>query len=91
MTKAWRGLFVGVLLLAAGAGTSGCYMELGGPASESPDADVAAQQAALTDPGESEALRLQMAADRRAKTLSTLKNILKKSSDTQQTIIQNIR
>jgi hypothetical protein len=41
--------------------------------------------------GEMESLRLQMAMDRMAKMMSTLSNLLKKVSDTQQSIVQNIK
>ena len=36
-------------------------------------------------------LRLQMAMDRRSKLISTLSNVLKKASDTQQAITQNLK
>jgi len=41
--------------------------------------------------GETEALRLQMATDRLSKLMSTLSNLLKKISDTQQSIVQNLK
>jgi len=40
---------------------------------------------------ETEALRLQMATDRLSKLMSTLSNLLKKISDTQQSIVQNLK
>jgi len=41
--------------------------------------------------GEMESLRLQMAMDRYSKFMSTLSNIMKKMSDTSQSIIQNMK
>lgn len=41
--------------------------------------------------GEMESLRLQMMMDRRSKMMSTLSNVLKKISDTQDSIIQNLK
>lgn len=41
--------------------------------------------------GEMESLRLQMAMDRMSKMMSTLSNLLKKASETQQGIVQNIK
>jgi hypothetical protein len=41
--------------------------------------------------GEMESLRLQMAMDRHSRMMSTLSNLLKQSSDTAQSIIQNIK
>jgi hypothetical protein len=38
-----------------------------------------------------ESLRLQMAMDRMSKMMSTLSNLLKKISDTSQSITQNIK
>lgn len=40
---------------------------------------------------EQESLRLQMAMDRMSKMMSTLSNILKKVSDTDQSIVQNLK
>jgi hypothetical protein len=45
----------------------------------------------MSEMGEMESLRLQMAMDRMSKMMSTLSNLLKKASDTQQAIIQNIK
>ena len=45
----------------------------------------------MSEMGETESLRLQMAMDRLSKMMSTLSNILKKVSDTQQSIIQNLK
>ncbi|HEU4532920.1 MAG TPA: hypothetical protein VFS00_02335 [Polyangiaceae bacterium] len=45
----------------------------------------------LSEMGEMESLRLQMAMDRMSKMMSTLSNILKKISDTGSTIIQNMK
>ena len=45
----------------------------------------------MSEMGEMESLRLQMAMDRMSKMMSTLSNLLKKISDTSQTITQNIK
>lgn len=45
----------------------------------------------LSEMGEMESLRLQMAMDRVAKLMSTLSNLLKKASDTQSAIVQNLK
>jgi methyl-accepting chemotaxis protein len=44
-----------------------------------------------TEESEVEALRLQMAMDRRSKLLETLSNILKKMSDTESGIVSNLK
>ena len=45
----------------------------------------------MSEMGEMESLRLQMAMDRISKMMSTLSNLLKKISDTQNSIVQNIK
>jgi len=45
----------------------------------------------MSEMGESESLRLQMALDRLSKMMSTLSNILKKISDTADAIVQNLK
>ena len=45
----------------------------------------------LSEMGEMELLRLQMAMDRLAKMMETLSNMLKKMSDTQSAIVQNLK
>lgn len=45
----------------------------------------------LSEMGETESLRLQMAMDRLSKLMSTLSNVLKKSSDTASDITKNIK
>ena len=45
----------------------------------------------MSEMGEMESLRLQMAMDRLSKMMSTLSNILKKISDTSQAITQNLK
>jgi putative addiction module CopG family antidote len=45
----------------------------------------------MSEMGEMESLRLQMIMDRRSKFISTLSNIMKKISDTQESITQNIK
>ena len=45
----------------------------------------------MSEMGETESLRLQMAMDRMSKMLSTLSNLLKKMSDTADGIVQNLK
>jgi hypothetical protein len=45
----------------------------------------------MSEMGEMESLRLQMAMDRMSKMMSTLSNILKKMSDTAGAIVQNMK
>jgi hypothetical protein len=45
----------------------------------------------MSEMGETESLRLQMAMDRMSKMMTTLSNLLKKISDTQNAIVQNIK
>ena len=45
----------------------------------------------MSEMGEMESLRLQMAMDRMSKMMSTLSNLLRKISDTSQSITQNIK
>ena len=45
----------------------------------------------MSEIGEAESLRLQMAMDRLSKMISTLSNILKTISDTAQSILQNLK
>ena len=45
----------------------------------------------LSELGEMESLRLQMAMDRLSKLMTTLSNLLKKISDTESSIIQNLK
>jgi antitoxin ParD1/3/4 len=45
----------------------------------------------LSEMGEMESLRLQMIMDRRSKMLETLSNIMKKISDTQESIVGNLK
>jgi hypothetical protein len=45
----------------------------------------------MSELGETESLRLQMAMDRISKFMSTLSNILKKMSDTASQITQNLK
>ena len=58
--------------------------------------DVVVDQAqrkldSLSEMGETESLRLQMAMDRMSKMMSTLSNVMKKASDTQQSITSNLK
>lgn len=45
----------------------------------------------MSELGEEKSLRLQMTMDRMSKQMSTLSNLLKKISDTQNSIVQNIK
>jgi hypothetical protein len=45
----------------------------------------------MSEMGEMESMRLQMAMDRLSKLMSTLSNLLKKMSDTAQSITQNLK
>ena len=45
----------------------------------------------MSEMGEMESLRLQMAMDRLSKFMNTLSNLLKKSSDTASGIVQNLK
>jgi putative addiction module CopG family antidote len=45
----------------------------------------------LSEMGEMESLRLQMAMDRLSKLISTLSNILKKTTDTASSLVQNLK
>ena len=45
----------------------------------------------MSEMGEMDSLRLQMAIDRMSKMMSTLSNILKKMSDTAGAMVQNIK
>ena len=45
----------------------------------------------MSEMGEMESLRLQMAMDRMSKLMSTLSNLLKKQSDTAAAITQNMK
>jgi len=45
----------------------------------------------MSELSEMSSLRLQMVMDRRAKLMSTLSNMMKKISDTQQSIVQNLK
>lgn len=53
--------------------------------------DLQARLDSLSEMGEMESLRLQMAMDRRSKIMSTISNLLKKQSETAAAITQNIK
>jgi len=53
--------------------------------------DLKGKLDSLSEMGEMESLRLQMTMDRRSKFISTLSNIMKRMSDTSQSIIQNMK
>ena len=66
----------------------------GGPAKAELDSMVEALKTdidSMSEMGEMESLRLQMAMDRMSKMMSTLSNLLKKISDTQNSITQNLK
>lgn len=54
-------------------------------------ADTKASLDSMSEMGEMESLRLQMAMDRLSKMMSTLSNLLKKISDTASQIAQNLK
>lgn len=54
-------------------------------------AELTTRLDSMSEMGEMESLRLQMAMDRRSKMMSTLSNILKKSSETAGSIVANIK
>lgn len=65
------------------------------PVSQS-EIDIAKEKAkndldSMSEMGEMESLRLQMAMDRMSKMMSTLSNLMKKISDTAQSITQNLK
>jgi hypothetical protein len=66
----------------------------GGPTKAEIDAqvdDMKSKLDSMSEMGETESLRLQMAMDRMSKLMSTLSNLLKKASDTDAGITQNIK
>jgi hypothetical protein len=66
----------------------------GQPSKAELDSNIAqmnSQIDSMSEMGETESLRLQMAMDRMSKMMSTLSNILKKISDTSDAIVQNIK
>lgn len=54
-------------------------------------AETKARLDSMSEMGETESLRLQMAMDRMSKMMSTLSNLLKKASDTSSSITQNLK
>jgi hypothetical protein len=61
------------------------------PKRSSASSTVPNRQDSMSEMGEMEALRLQMAMDRLSKLMSTLSNLLKKASETASGITQNIK
>ena len=53
--------------------------------------DIKDRLDSVNEMGETESLRLQMAMDRRNKMMTTISNIMKKISDSQSSIIQNMK
>jgi hypothetical protein len=81
-------------LIARAEGYRGTLRAAGKPADPDMDALVNAMKDdldSMSEMGEMESLRLQMAMDRLSKMMATLSNLLKKASDTSQTITQNIK
>jgi hypothetical protein len=66
----------------------------GGPSKAELDASIGEMKSdidSMSEMGEMESLRLQMAMDRMSKMMSTLSNLLKKVSDTADGITQNLK
>lgn len=82
-------------LLARSDATRASYAPTAaGPTREELDraaADAKAELDSISEMGEMDSLRLQMAMDRLSKMMSTLSNMLKKISDTQSSIVQNLK
>ncbi len=53
--------------------------------------DIKSKLDSMSEMGETESLRLQMAMDRMSKLMETLSNLLKKISDTESSITQNMK
>jgi hypothetical protein len=76
--------------------TAAIYLIVEGAAAQLKDFDAAIDAVrvkldTLNEMGETESLRLQMAMDRLSKLMSTLSNLLKKASDTEASIVQNMK
>ena len=76
--------------------TAAIYLIVEGAAAQRKDLDNAIDVArakldTLSEMGETESQRLQMAMDRLSKLMSTLSNLLKKASDTEASIVQNMK
>ncbi len=61
------------------------------PALDTLLAPAKADPGALADMTQLQSLRLQMAMDRLAKLMTTLSNVLKKISDTDSSVVQNLK
>jgi hypothetical protein len=84
----------GALLGKAEAANARYVPKVGGPSKAELDAQVEQMKTdldSMSEMGEMETLRLQMAMDRMSKMMSTLSNLLKKISDTQGSITNNIK
>jgi len=82
------------LLGKAEAAKARYLSKAGGPSKAELDAQVEQMKSdldSMSEMGEMESLRLQMAMDRMSKMMSTLSNLLKKISDTQGSITNNIK
>jgi hypothetical protein len=82
-------------LLAQAQGVQGDYAPAAGqPTKAELDSQIDQLKSdldSMSEMGEMESLRLQMAMDRLSKMMSTLSNLLKKISDTQDAMVQNIK
>lgn len=82
------------LLARAEAVRAGYAPQPGAPTQAELDATIDAMKSdldAMSQMGEMDALRLQMAMDRMSKMMAVLSNLLEKISDTQGAIVQNIK
>ena len=82
-------------LLASAEGVRANYVPIEGqPTRAELDASIDEMKSdldSMSEMGEMESLRMQMAMDRMSKMMATLSNLLKKISDTQSSIVQNIK
>ena len=82
------------LIVRADAMRVGYAPAAGAPSRDEIDravADTKAELDSMSEMGETESLRLQMAMDRMSKMMSTLSNLMKKASETSSGIIQNLK
>ncbi|HEX8301479.1 hypothetical protein [Sphingomonas sp.] len=92
--RAKRQAEAGKLIAEAQAVRSGYVPKPGQPSKADLDAMVEGMKNdldSMSEMGEMESLRLQMAMDRLSKMMSTVSNLLKKISDTSETITQNLK
>lgn len=82
------------LVARAQAASAGYAPRAGQPSKAELDASIVQVKGdldSMSEMGETESLRLQMAMDRLSKMMSTLSNLLKKIGDTDQSITNNIK